>query len=82
MSICLYIVVFFTIIACIIYIYFIIINYIFFSAKGREILIKTKDLVEKMGYEVVYGDTDSLMINTNSVDYNAVKKIGTKVKYI
>ncbi|KAJ8955594.1 hypothetical protein NQ318_001424 [Aromia moschata] len=48
--------------------------------KGREILTNTRDLVQKMCYEVVYGDTDSIMINTNIVDYDQVFKIGVKIK--
>ncbi|KAJ9591406.1 hypothetical protein L9F63_002012 [Diploptera punctata] len=50
------------------------------TAKGREILTNTKDLVEKMNFQVIYGDTDSIMINTNSVDYDQVFKIGHKIK--
>ncbi|CAB97239.2 DNA polymerase [Caenorhabditis elegans] len=50
------------------------------TAKGREILMHSKDLVEKMGYSVVYGDTDSIMINTNSVDLVAAKKLGNEIK--
>ncbi|KAJ8980711.1 hypothetical protein NQ317_019205 [Molorchus minor] len=48
--------------------------------KGREILTNTRDLVQKMCYEVVYGDTDSIMINTNILDYDQVIEIGTKIK--
>ncbi|RZC38424.1 DNA polymerase alpha catalytic subunit, partial [Asbolus verrucosus] len=48
--------------------------------KGREILTNTKDLVERMNYEVIYGDTDSLMINTNIIDYDQVFQIGSKIK--
>ncbi|VEN38662.1 unnamed protein product [Callosobruchus maculatus] len=48
--------------------------------KGREILMHTKDLVEKMGYDVVYGDTDSIMINTNLLEYDQVMKIGVRIK--
>ncbi|KAG5880463.1 hypothetical protein JTB14_000568 [Gonioctena quinquepunctata] len=48
--------------------------------KGREILTNTRDLVEKMSYEVVYGDTDSIMINTNILEYEQVFKIGIKIK--
>ncbi|KAJ8920671.1 hypothetical protein NQ315_004810 [Exocentrus adspersus] len=48
--------------------------------KGREILTNTRDLVQKMCYEVVYGDTDSLMINSNCLDYDQVFKIGLKIK--
>uniref|UniRef100_A0A2S2QB52 DNA polymerase n=1 Tax=Sipha flava TaxID=143950 RepID=A0A2S2QB52_9HEMI len=50
------------------------------TAKGREILISTKALVEKLAFDVIYGDTDSLMINSNCVDYDQVMKIGYKIK--
>ncbi|CDW53295.1 DNA polymerase [Trichuris trichiura] len=49
------------------------------TSKGREILIETKDVVEKLGLEVVYGDTDSLMIKTNSNDLDEVLSLGKKV---
>ena len=41
--------------------------------------MKTKDLVETLNLEVIYGDTDSIMINTNSTDFDEVFKIGNKV---
>ncbi|KHJ48876.1 DNA polymerase [Trichuris suis] len=50
------------------------------TSKGREILIETKDVVEKLGLEVVYGDTDSLMIKTNSSNLDEVLALGKKVK--
>ncbi|XP_022344658.2 DNA polymerase alpha catalytic subunit-like [Crassostrea virginica] len=50
------------------------------TAKGREILMKTKDLVQSMNLDVIYGDTDSIMINTNCNDIEAVYKVGNKVK--
>ena len=37
------------------------------TSRGREILLQTKSLVEKMNLEVIYGDTDSIMINSNSI---------------
>ena len=37
------------------------------TSRGREILLQTKALVEKMNLEVIYGDTDSIMINSNSI---------------
>lgn len=53
---------------------------LFFSlAKGREILLQTRDLVRKMNLDVVYGDTDSLMIDSNSNDFELVMKVGLKV---
>ncbi|XP_023153552.2 DNA polymerase alpha catalytic subunit isoform X2 [Amphiprion ocellaris] len=48
--------------------------------KGREILMHTKDMVQKMNLEVIYGDTDSIMINTNSKSLEEVFKLGNKVK--
>ncbi|XP_030612414.1 DNA polymerase alpha catalytic subunit isoform X3 [Archocentrus centrarchus] len=48
--------------------------------KGREILMHTKDMVQKMNLEVIYGDTDSIMINTNSKSLDEVYKLGNKVK--
>ncbi|CAB3401796.1 unnamed protein product [Caenorhabditis bovis] len=50
------------------------------TAKGREILMHSKDLVESLGYSVIYGDTDSIMINTNSLDLAQAKKLGTEIK--
>lgn len=44
--------------------------------------MKTKDLVQALNLEVIYGDTDSIMINTNSTDFDEVFKIGNKVKLI
>nr|XP_014348431.1 PREDICTED: DNA polymerase alpha catalytic subunit [Latimeria chalumnae] len=48
--------------------------------KGREILMNTKEMVQKMNLEVIYGDTDSIMINTNSTNLEEVFKLGNKVK--
>ncbi|XP_027861334.1 DNA polymerase alpha catalytic subunit isoform X1 [Xiphophorus couchianus] len=48
--------------------------------KGREILMHTKDMVQKMNLEVIYGDTDSIMINTNSKSLEEVFKLGHKIK--
>ncbi|XP_076246805.1 DNA polymerase alpha catalytic subunit isoform X2 [Calliopsis andreniformis] len=50
------------------------------TAKGREILQHTKNLVEKLNYEVIYGDTDSIMINTNLLEYEEVFSVGKKIK--
>ncbi|XP_062561225.1 DNA polymerase alpha catalytic subunit [Armigeres subalbatus] len=52
------------------------------TQKGREILMNTKSIVEKLNYQVIYGDTDSIMINTNSIDYDEVFKIGANIKQI
>ncbi|XP_071838856.1 DNA polymerase alpha catalytic subunit-like [Apostichopus japonicus] len=50
------------------------------TSKGREILMHTKEMVEKMNLDVIYGDTDSIMINTNCNNLEQVYKIGNKVK--
>uniref|UniRef100_A0A0R3RPY0 DNA polymerase n=1 Tax=Elaeophora elaphi TaxID=1147741 RepID=A0A0R3RPY0_9BILA len=49
------------------------------TAQGREILMHTKDLIEKNGYSVIYGDTDSVMINTGFSERSELqraKKLG------
>jgi len=51
------------------------------TAQGRAILQNTVDITQnKLGYSVVYGDTDSIMINTNATDMEEVKRIGNRVK--
>ena len=47
------------------------------TAMGREALQQTVDLAtNKLGYDIIYGDTDSVMINTNCTDLVEVKKMG------
>jgi len=50
------------------------------TSKGREILTNTRDLAESQNLDVIYGDTDSVMINTNALDYAAANKIGNEFK--
>ena len=52
------------------------------TLKGREILSKTKQLVEEssLKLEVIYGDTDSLMINTKATSYEEAENLGFKLK--
>ncbi|CAF0895230.1 unnamed protein product [Rotaria sordida] len=52
----------------------------FITCKGREALMQAKNIVERMNFDVIYGDTDSIMINTNSIDYDQVMAIGTKIR--
>ena len=50
------------------------------TAKGREALQRTVDVATRqMQLDVIYGDTDSIMINTNSRDLAAVKLLGRQV---
>lgn len=48
---------------------------------GREILMKTKDIAEdKLQFNVVYGDTDSIMINTGTHNVKDALEMGQKLK--
>lgn len=48
--------------------------------KGREILRSTKDLAESTSLRVIYGDTDSVMINTNADNIEEAMKVGHEFK--
>lgn len=48
--------------------------------KGREILRSTKDLAESTQLQVIYGDTDSVMINTNADNIQEALKVGNDFK--
>ena len=51
------------------------------TSLGRDTLQATADVAEKeLGLEVIYGDTDSIMINTRTDDLSVVKDLGLKVK--
>ena len=41
--------------------------------------MQTKSLVERMDLEVVYGDTDSIMINSRQLNYDQVMELGKEV---
>ncbi|KAI0166063.1 hypothetical protein GGR57DRAFT_445077 [Xylariaceae sp. FL1272] len=48
--------------------------------KGREILRSTKDLAESKSLQVIYGDTDSVMINANVESIADAFKVGNDFK--
>lgn len=48
--------------------------------KGREVLTATKELAESLSLDVVYGDTDSVMINTHATDLMEAMRIGQEFK--
>lgn len=48
--------------------------------KGREILRSTKELAENNQLRVIYGDTDSVMINTNADNIEEALKVGHEFK--
>lgn len=48
---------------------------------GREILMKTKDIAEKkLNFSVIYGDTDSIMINTGTSNVKEAIEMGKRLK--
>lgn len=51
------------------------------TSQGREILQSTVDLVQSnVGKEVVYGDTDSIMVDTGSHDLQECIRLGNTIK--
>ncbi len=50
------------------------------TAFGRETIKKTKDFIEKnFGYEVIYGDTDSVMVKVPYQKLEEIKRAGEEV---
>ena len=50
------------------------------TAQGRKILQRTVDLAKaKCELDVIYGDTDSIMVNTKSHDLNHSRALGNKL---
>ncbi|KAG8710371.1 DNA-directed DNA polymerase alpha catalytic subunit pol1 [Ceratobasidium sp. 423] len=48
--------------------------------KGREILTHTRELAEGLGLDVIYGDTDSIFVNSNVTDLPDALKIANELK--
>ncbi|CAE6337459.1 unnamed protein product [Rhizoctonia solani] len=48
--------------------------------KGREILTHTRELAESLALDVIYGDTDSIFVNSNVTDLPAALKIANELK--
>ncbi|KZT09817.1 uncharacterized protein LAESUDRAFT_756049 [Laetiporus sulphureus 93-53] len=48
--------------------------------KGREILTHTRELAESLQLDVVYGDTDSVFVNSNVTDLAEALKISAEFK--
>lgn len=48
--------------------------------KGREILRNTRDVAESLGLRVIYGDTDSVMVDTGVMDLQQAYEIGNNFK--
>ncbi|CAG8582995.1 2831_t:CDS:10, partial [Diversispora eburnea] len=50
------------------------------TSKGREILQNTVELAESENMEVIYGDTDSIMIYTNTTDIKEALEVGKTLR--
>lgn len=51
------------------------------TAQGRDILQRTVDMVQgSMSLNVIYGDTDSMFVYTNSTDLKEAREIGARIK--
>lgn len=46
---------------------------------GQHIIKLTAKKVEEMGYEVIYGDTDSIFVHTKLDDYKEAHKVGDEI---
>lgn len=49
------------------------------TKRGHEILIQSKNYIEEAGYQVIYGDTDSVFVLLGSVPQSEVKEIGDEL---
>ena len=47
------------------------------TKRGHEIIIKSKEFIEAKGYQVIYGDTDSVFVLLGEVDPEDVASIGS-----
>lgn len=47
---------------------------------GRTLLKKTIEVVEQEGYEVLYGDTDSVMVNSRKVDWQEALRTAAQLR--
>lgn len=50
--------------------------------KGREALTRTQELVEDSGYNVIYGDTDSIMVDTKMTDFDKAMEVGKELRKV
>ena len=50
------------------------------TSLGRSTLSRTVDATQELGFDVIYGDTDSIMIHTRSTDIGEVKGIAEHIK--
>lgn len=46
------------------------------TKRGHEIILQSKVYIEAKGYQVIYGDTDSVFVLLSNMDEGEVKKVG------
>jgi DNA polymerase elongation subunit (family B) len=46
------------------------------NRKSREILLKTKDIVQELGYELIYADTDAAFVHKDNATREDYEKLG------
>ena len=46
------------------------------NRKSREILLKTKDIVQKLGYELIYADTDAAFVHKDNATKDDYERLG------
>ncbi len=50
------------------------------TQQGRSILSRTVELTERLGFEIIYGDTDSIMVNSKTRDLNQARQIANSIR--
>ena len=50
------------------------------TRQGRKILRNAANIVTKLGHTIIYGDTDSVMVNTNTQEIMKAVEIGKKLR--
>lgn len=50
------------------------------TAFGRKIVQDTAEIVEKIGFDVIYGDTDSIFVSTNEKSVSDAGNVGKKIE--
>ena len=49
------------------------------NKKSREILLKTKDIVQELGYDLIYADTDAAFVHKDNATKDDYEKLGETI---
>ena len=49
------------------------------NKKSREILLKTKDIVQQLGYDLIYADTNAAFVHKNNATKDDYEKLGETI---